>query len=65
MQTGSATLCRKGTELQEGTGSHPSFDCNQSVQGTNVLSALDAYAAILNAKLGSGECPAPGFAAPD
>jgi hypothetical protein len=65
MVTAQQKICDKGTELQNNTGTHPTFDCNQTVGGVQPLTTLDKYRQDVQAKEDAGTCPAPAFAPPD
>jgi hypothetical protein len=65
MITASSRICDKGLEQQNGDGTHPAFDCNQTVDGVQPLQTLENYRLGLESLLGSGGCPAPAFAPPD
>ena len=54
-------ICNKGTELQNNTGTHPTFDCNQTVGGVQPLQTLATFATQVQAKADAGTCPPPAF----
>jgi len=56
------TLCAKGTEKANGTGTHPAYDCHAASGGIGALEALHAFHDLVQGKLNAGECPAPAFA---
>jgi len=53
-------LCAKGNERDAGTGTHPTYKCNNNGQVT----ALKAFVDKINAKLTAGACGTPGFRPP-
>ena len=56
-------ICNKGTELENNTGTHPTFDCNQN--NGLALQNLAKYQTDVQGLLDAGMCPAPAFAPPD
>ena len=53
-------LCAKGKERTTGTGTHPTYNCNNNGQMTSLKSFVDK----INAKVLTGTCGTPGFRPP-
>jgi hypothetical protein len=62
MISGESRICAKGQEQNNGDGTHPSFDCNQTVGGVQVMTALATFTTdIQTLENTAGACPAPAF----
>jgi len=62
MTSGESRICAKGQEQNNGDGSHPSFDCTQTVGGVQVMTALDTFTTdVQTLESTAGACPAPAF----
>jgi hypothetical protein len=68
MMTARDRICGKGKEIETNQGTHPSFDCTQTVneQGQQVqpLDALDAFATAIQQTIDNGTCQGPYMFAP-
>ena len=64
MITAQSKICAKGQEKNNGSGTHPAFDCNQTVGGVQPLQTLEQFRVMVQAKADAGTCPAPAFAPP-
>jgi len=64
MIAGKNKICNKGQEKSLNAGTHPSYDCNQTVNGVKPIDALDAFTTAVQANEDAGKCPAPGMFAP-
>ena len=62
MTTAQSKICAKGTEKDNNAGTHPSFDCNQQVDGVNAMTALATFTTQVQAKADAGTCPTAAFA---
>jgi hypothetical protein len=62
MISGESRICAKGQEQNNGDGTHPSFDCQQTVGGVQPMQALDTFVQdIQTLENTAGACPAPAF----
>jgi cytochrome c553 len=64
MISGREKICAKGMEQDNNGGTHPSFDCEQTVGGVKPVDALDAFTTAVQANEDAGLCPAPGMFQP-
>jgi hypothetical protein len=68
MLTARSKICDKGQELANGDGTHPAFECTQTVteQGQQVqpLDALDALGSAIQGIIDDGSCQGPYVFAP-
>jgi cytochrome c553 len=58
-------ICDKGMEQANNEGTHPSFDCTQTVGGVQPLTALQSFTTMVQAEIAAGSCPTPAFADPN
>jgi cytochrome c553 len=65
MAVASSKICAKGTEQDNNLGTHPSFNCMQTVNGQKPLDNLNAFLGLIETKVNTaGACPTPAFAPP-
>jgi hypothetical protein len=62
MITAQAKICAKGQEQNNGAGTHPAFDCNQTVGGVQPMQALEQFRIAVQAKQDANTCGQPAFA---